>query len=276
MNINFAGAHPANYRKGRGGLSPVAVVLHTMAGCMAGTRDWYKNPAAKASAHYGIGFDGAIDQYVSEDDSAYACGAINRPTWPLIGLMGGVNPNRWTINVELEGYPGDPITSAQMISLLWLVRDICGRHPIPMDGDRIVGHYRIDSVNRPECPGPRLDFNRLFIDLKGANKPAVAVDDSVVYGEIIDGHLFAPIRALATLVGRSVAWSEDRHVAVLSASTWPGGQAGDPENPKVCAGSVVLQGRTIDGSTYAPVRGVIEAFGKKVEWDGAKNTARII
>ncbi|HHY13968.1 MAG TPA: S-layer homology domain-containing protein [Thermoanaerobacterales bacterium] len=34
-----------------------------------------------------------------------------------------------------------------------------------MDEDHIIGHYRIDSVNRPNCPGNKFPWNRLFDDL---------------------------------------------------------------------------------------------------------------
>lgn len=47
----------------------------------------------------------------------------------------------------------------------WLV-EILG---IPVTRDNIIGHYRIDSVNKAGCPGSGFPWDRLFKDLEGGS-----------------------------------------------------------------------------------------------------------
>ena len=48
------------------------ITLHIMIGYLAGTDSTFANSASQASAHYGIGADGTIHQYVSERDGSYS------------------------------------------------------------------------------------------------------------------------------------------------------------------------------------------------------------
>jgi len=50
---------------------------------------------------------------------------------------------------------------------LWLHQQLIKWWGILIDSNHIIGHYRIDSVNRPNCPGPLFPWDRLFADLKG-------------------------------------------------------------------------------------------------------------
>lgn len=75
------------------------VVLHSMWGTYAGSISWFKNPDAKASAHYCISKTGEITQCVEEKDMAWHAGIIDQgkpPSWVL------PNPNFYTIGIELE------------------------------------------------------------------------------------------------------------------------------------------------------------------------------
>jgi len=71
LDITWKGAAAVNFAEGRGGTEPDVIVLHIMAGTIQGTEDWFHNPAAQVSAHYGIAKTGAIHQYVDEKDTAY-------------------------------------------------------------------------------------------------------------------------------------------------------------------------------------------------------------
>jgi N-acetylmuramoyl-L-alanine amidase len=130
-----------------------------------------QNPKAQASAHYLVTRAGEIFQLVKDEDVAWHAGAVNRPSWPLYK---GTNPNRYTIGIEHEGFDGS-LTEVQYQATLWLQRQLIAKWNIPVDKDYIIGHYRIDSVNRPNCPGPKFPWERLFADLQNKDKEAAVV-----------------------------------------------------------------------------------------------------
>lgn len=152
-----------NYSKGRSGKSIVAIVNHITAGSYPGCLSWLCNAQAQASAHYLITRQGLIYQLVNDEDSAWHCGIVNQPDWLLYD---GTNPNRYTIGIEHEGQPGEPLTEEQYQATLWLHRQLIAKWGIPIDSDHIIGHYRIDSVNRPNCPGSAFPWDRLINDLR--------------------------------------------------------------------------------------------------------------
>lgn len=162
MEIEWA-ASP-NYGKGRNGKKIIAIVNHITAGTFPGCLSWLRNPQAKASAHYLVTRQGKIYQLVRDEDTAWHAGAVNKPSWPLYD---GSNPNRYTIGIEHEALPGERLTEMQYQATLWLHKQLIAKHGIPIDEGHIIGHYRIDSVNRPNCPGPSFPWDRLFSDLKG-------------------------------------------------------------------------------------------------------------
>ena len=143
----------------------IAIVDHIMSGTLAGTDSWFQNPASKVSSHFGVGKNGEIHQYVDTDYPAWANGTANNPNWSL--LKSGVNPNYYTISIEHEGESGDVMPEAQYQATLslhrWLIKEI----GIEVSTDTIIGHYRIDSVNKANCPGSGFPWDRLFKDLKG-------------------------------------------------------------------------------------------------------------
>lgn len=61
-----------NHYTGRQGYTVTHITLHIMVGYLAGTDATFANSASQASAHYGIGADGTIHQYVSERDGSYS------------------------------------------------------------------------------------------------------------------------------------------------------------------------------------------------------------
>lgn len=175
--MNIAWFPSPNYSPGRrkydGQAEQVlAIVDHITGGNYPGCRSWLCNPAAKASAHYIVARSGEVVQLVKGEDTAWHAGIVNKPSWALYDSI-GYNPNRWTIGIEHEGYDGT-LTKAQYQATLELHRYLIDKYNIPIDDNHIVGHYRVDSVNRPYCPGPQFPWARLFLDLKGVS--AVAED----------------------------------------------------------------------------------------------------
>lgn len=164
FKIEWAGT--PNFRQGRNGKKPIAIVNHITSGNYPGCLSWMQNPKAQASAHYLVTKQGQIFQLVKDEDTSWHAGAVNKPTWPLYN---GTNPNYYTIGIEHEGFDGN-LTDAQYQATLWLHRHLIQKWNIPVDRDHIIGHYRIDSVNRPNCPGPKFPWDRLFNDLKGGGE----------------------------------------------------------------------------------------------------------
>jgi N-acetylmuramoyl-L-alanine amidase len=165
-----------NYAVGRRGWRPEAVVIHVMDGSLIGTDAWFNNPASGVSAHYGIGKNGEIHQYVRETDTAFHAGTVRNPRWSRIrkNAQGGyINPNYYTIGVEHAGW-GDnlaPWPDAQRRASLELVRAIADRWTIPIDADHIIRHREIRS-SKPHCPGGGLEFAAYLQDLVAINPPA--------------------------------------------------------------------------------------------------------
>jgi len=160
--LEWAGS--PNFSIGRSGKKIIAIVDHITSGDFPGCLEWMQNPASGASAHYLVTKTGRILQMVKEGNKAWHAGIVNKPNW---ALYDGFNPNNYTLGIEHEGLPGDGLTEAQYQASLWLHRQIIRDWGIPIDTDHIIGHYRIDSVNRPDCPGSGFPWERLLADLKG-------------------------------------------------------------------------------------------------------------
>jgi len=155
-----------NFSVGRDGLKPEAIVVHIMEGTLAGTDAWFKNTASSVSAHYGIGKNGEIHQYVNETDAAWHAGrkSANAP-FHLVQERPRVNPNKYTIGIEHEGRADDAWTAAMYEASAALIKDICHRWGIPVDKKFIVGHRDIYTVKT--CPGNQVNINKLIDMARG-------------------------------------------------------------------------------------------------------------
>lgn len=181
-SIEWAGT--PNFRAGRSGRKPIAIVNHITAGSYPGCLTWMQNPKAQASAHYLITKTGKILQLVKDENTAWHAGQVSKPNWKLYD---GTNPNLYTIGIEHEGHPTDDMPYAQYQATLWLHKQLIAKWGIQIDTDHIIGHYRIDSVNRPNCPGQKFPWTQLFKDLRGDED---MLDNLVIYA---DGDIGAAI-----------------------------------------------------------------------------------
>ena len=146
-----------NFWVGREGHKPEGIVIHIMAGTLIGTDNWFNNPKSQVSAHYGIGKNGEIHQYVKEEDSAWQAGTVSNPSTLLV--KPGINPNLYTIGIEHEGSESDVWTEEMKNASAALIKNICMRWNIPIDRNHIIGHYQITS-KKPNCPA----INKSIID----------------------------------------------------------------------------------------------------------------
>lgn len=162
---------PINYRRGRESAFPVdVIVIHVTEGSANATRAWFNDPDSSVSAHYLVRTDGVVEQFVSEDDTAWANGRVHAPTAQLVLDRAPANPNRWTISIEHEGDGTHELTEPQRAASVELIRDICARRSIPIDRDHIIGHHEIYSLKT--CPGA-INVDRLVFEASGAGQPAI-------------------------------------------------------------------------------------------------------
>lgn len=271
MEIQWA--ESPNKWQGRNGKKIIAIVNHITAGLMPGTLSWMRNPNSKASAHYLVTRVGEIFQMVADEDSAYHAGAVAKPSWPLYD---GTNPNRYTLGIEHEGYPDEPLTEEQYQATLWLHKQLIAKWGIPVGPDTIIGHYRIDSVNRPNCPGPMFPWDRLFADLGQPNYPAVNI---VVGGQVLKGFIIAidgkdrscaPVAVLAQALGGQAQWDASTNTVLIAPYTGPAYRY--TPYVKIVVGNQIIPAVIINGRSYAPVAAVVMAMGHSVRWEAESNT----
>ncbi len=198
-----------NFWSGCAGESTRAVVLHIAEGSYDGAISWLTDPTSQASTHFIVAKDGSITQMVSINDTAWANGlrfesgqwltptdpaVPANPTWS--GLIPGVNPNFYTLSIEHEGFHAEPWTAAMYaanLQLLQWVRDQTGIQYVWHQ--TLIGHSEIDSTRRPNCPGPRVEWERMIRDLTsmpslpraaliaGANKFGIPLNDQAALGK---------------------------------------------------------------------------------------------
>jgi hypothetical protein len=118
--------------------------MHWMAGRLAGTDARFKKEGEQVSAHYGIGGDGTIHQYVDEANTAYHAG-----DFPA---------NQESVGIEHEGGPDIPITDSVYNESAKLIKGICARHGLPLERSSLRKHNEFKPT---QCPGT-LDLDRII------------------------------------------------------------------------------------------------------------------
>lgn len=149
----------------RSGNKVYAIVIHftgggTKSDNFIATKNWFMNPRSKASSHYVVNRDGKIYRFVKDGQVSWHAGLVNKPTWKYIKK--NINPNLYTIGIENVAYWGQKFTNKQYISLSNLIKDICKRHNIPINRNRIIGHEEIDSISRKGDPTACMNWKTLF------------------------------------------------------------------------------------------------------------------
>jgi hypothetical protein len=149
-----------NFTAGRpGGIS--WIVLHTMVGTVAAADARFQNASQQASAHYGVGLDGSLVQWVDEADTAwhagdYAC-------------------NQASIGIEHEdgGNYNSPRPDALYTRSAQLVAGICARYGIPVQRGTypsVAGCIDHRTVYATGCPDS-LDTDRILREAVGLYGP---------------------------------------------------------------------------------------------------------
>ncbi|MEU9849270.1 peptidoglycan-binding protein [Streptomyces sp. NPDC047985] len=131
------------------------VVLHIMAGTLDGSDAWFRNPASQASAHFGVGKDGRIYQWVDTADRAWAQGNGNR-TW---------------LSIEHEGQGGDALTAKQLAATARIVAWMHQTHGVKLQATdsptgRGIGWHGMGGAawgGHTACPGTPIKNQRAEI-----------------------------------------------------------------------------------------------------------------
>ena len=142
-------------RQGHDLSPPSWIVLHTMVGTVAGANARFQQSSEQASAHYGVGLDGHLVQWVDEKDGAWANGATGQ---------GGIGDNLDSVSIEHEdgGDFDGPRTPQLYAASAVLVAELCQRYGIPPDREHVIGHRECDFANT-RCPDA-LDVERIVRD----------------------------------------------------------------------------------------------------------------
>lgn len=133
------------------------VVIHTIEGTAAGALSWFKNPAAKVSAHYVVARDGTVTQVIREHDIAWHAG-----NWTY---------NEHSIGIEHEGYAGrDLWTDIQMRASAKLTAYLSAKYGILKDRSHIIGHIEVPGATHTD-PGRYFDWSYYMSLVRGSSAP---------------------------------------------------------------------------------------------------------
>ena len=117
------------------------ITFHVMAGYLPGTDSTFRRPGG-ASSTYGVGGSGAVHQYVSESDTAWADG-------------NGVYGNAASISIEHEGGIEGAVNTDQCVAAsARLCADIARRQGWSrlVHGDNVMLHRELPPHTHPACP----------------------------------------------------------------------------------------------------------------------------
>jgi N-acetyl-anhydromuramyl-L-alanine amidase AmpD len=142
----FEPAHPGNYRARTTPRTIERIVIHITDGGsrIGGPISWFKNPAAKVSAHYIVGQDGEVVQMVRHNDVAWHASSANGNA---IGIEHVANTKGLVPTVE------------QYAASAALVQWLCGEFGISTDRDHVLGHSEADlKTTHTGCPNAVWDW----------------------------------------------------------------------------------------------------------------------
>lgn len=131
------------------------IVIHWMAGTLAGTDAQFQKTSPGTSAHYGVE-DKTVHQYVKEENVAYHAG-----NYPM---------NQRSIGIEHSAAPDRPASDATYQTAAKLILEISKRHSIPLDRTHVIKHSEVKAT---QCPGT-MDLDRLIRMAKELDTPTPA------------------------------------------------------------------------------------------------------
>lgn len=164
---------------------PDMIVSHITEGNFDGAVTWLSNPASGASSHFVVAKDGRITQLVDIKEAAWINGTsvdidkdtkrhYSKSTLAQVRAR-KTNANYYTIGIEHEGFSKDGqgrLTDIQLEATIWLHKHIIKEVKrlygidINLDRDHVVGHYQINPITKPNCPGQYFQWDKLLAALR--------------------------------------------------------------------------------------------------------------
>lgn len=149
------------------------LILHVIVGSIGAANTVFHDPNRQASAHFGVGKDGRLYQWVDTVDKAWAEGA----------------GNPYYFSVETEGQPTEPLTDAQCLTLAQLYNALVTTDRFPYQLANAPGEhgFGIHSMGGAAwgghaCPGTiRAAQRQHILDLAQRSKPGSDEEDEEMY-----------------------------------------------------------------------------------------------
>ena len=174
--------------KDRKGYVPDMIVLHNTGNTrISSAHYWFLDPDSFVSAHFLVGLDGEIRQYVDLKDGAFCNGTSQSKTQksyyrnalsPLVASRPH-NCNYYTVAIECVGNCGDGLTKEQLVAVAELIKHINKElkrlysAAVPLDSEHIVRHCDINPKNKSTC-GKNISVAEIITRIKkDAEPPAV-------------------------------------------------------------------------------------------------------
>ncbi len=170
-------------RMSRQGWAPDMIVNHITEGAFNGAVSWLSSPKSQASSHFVVAQDGRITQLVDIEEAAWVNGTNADPSKGNFygnSLLKQVrdrktNANYYSVGIEHEGIlsqTNGKLTDKQLEATIWLHKHIIAEikriygADIVLDREHIVGHYQVDPIRKPFCPGKLFQFDEIINALK--------------------------------------------------------------------------------------------------------------
>lgn len=179
-----------NFYVGRKGYKPELIVVHCTDGNAPGDFNWLRGEGgSRVSSSYYISPAGDVHQLVDDANGAWHAGNVLNPTAKLLkknafGIT--VNPNYYSLGIEVSLLGSQAIGHKQWASLKELVAHLAGKHGIVIDRDHVIGHKEIYAAKT--CPG-KIDVDALVRELQAAPAPVpppIMVDKEAFKNQIIN------------------------------------------------------------------------------------------
>lgn len=150
------------------GYQPQGIVWHIQDGRTRGSLTHWVG--VQASSTVMINKDGSILNVIPRRHGPWTNGDVSQPSarGRHLQALGGGDPNRVSITVEMDGEPGDPLTPAQRNAAIWFALDVMREFPHIDMGD-MYKHADLNSVSRPNCPDGY--YTGLMADIQAAITP---------------------------------------------------------------------------------------------------------
>ena len=179
INIEFVGNTYTN-KSSRNNHKPLVIVNHISEGGEQSVLSWGTSKNNNVSSwHFFVTRKGKIYQFLPIEQMAWANGLtanrLQNATAKIVHQQ-NINPNLYSVSIEHEGFYNQThgsLTEVQFQATVWLHKYIQSyvqkvyNHTISFDRNHIIGHFEIDPIRKPNCPGELFPWDKLITALNG-------------------------------------------------------------------------------------------------------------